>query len=95
MRETNCQKEICEMASKRILSFHGSYLKLYHIEVLRRLIHKVEVDVDSVLVHFFVGEQHYERELALAGSFQNNASNSLTLGTRRENRTLKGCPGGF
>jgi hypothetical protein len=36
--------------------------------VISKFVKKVEVSEEKVVVHFYVGEDHFKRELALAGS---------------------------
>ncbi len=51
--------------------------------VISKFVKKVEVSEDSITVHYFVGEEHFKRELALASSLsfsKNLGSNRLTSG---------------
>jgi len=36
-------------------------------KLIRRLIHRVDVNVESITIHFYMGEKHYKRESAFAG----------------------------
>ncbi len=65
-------------------------------QMLKKFIHKIEVGVDSVKIHWIVDQDHFDRELALkrAGSrssggglsdlgfFKDIGSYTLTNGTR-------------
>ena len=53
-------------------------------QVIEKMVHKVEVGIDSVKVHYFVGQSHIARESGKKpGSrdfFVSDSSNSLTFG---------------
>ncbi len=58
--------------------------------MISKFVRKVEVGEETVTVHYFVGEDHFRRELALASSsssFENLGSNRLTSGGSPETRT--------
>ena len=51
--------------------------------VISKFVKKIEVAEDSITVHYFVGDDHFKRELALASSsssFENLGSNKLKSG---------------
>lgn len=68
-------------------------------QMVQKFIRKVEVGVDTVRIHFIVDQDHYKRELALAGAgsqplggncsefFTDGCSNTLTNGAVGETRT--------
>lgn len=57
--------------------------------VISKFIKKIEVGVDSVLVHYYVGENHFKRELATAGS-SFNVSTANTANSTENNLEVFG-----
>ena len=54
-------------------------------KIAQKFIQKVQIHEDGVKVHYFMGKDHYERELALVAGSQsarekNNCSSSLQFG---------------
>ncbi|RYZ92298.1 MAG: recombinase family protein [Proteobacteria bacterium] len=84
---------------KNFEAFAASYRKLtfenltadQKKQLLRRFIQKIEVDVESVKIHFIVDQEHYKQESALSSASSNrqtdflkiSGSNTLTVGTGR------------
>ncbi len=60
-------------------------------QVIEQMVHKVELGVDSVKVHYFVGQSQITRglgeKLNSRDFFVSDSSNSLTNGASGENRT--------
>lgn len=102
LSELNDQKEI-EKPAKTLDydNFRKSLKKMFKLhdpkaltKVVEKMVHKVEVGIDSVRVHYYVGEHQIKREAADAVSLKNSqytSSNNLTNGTRERGRTSKPC----
>ncbi len=71
-------KEFGNLMRKVLLGEENPELKAL---VISKFVKKIEVGESSVIVHYFVGENHFKRELAMASSsLIDTSSNKLTSG---------------